>query len=42
MGNEKGVLIGALVVYFLVLMGIGYAAARRRKNAVSDYYLGGP
>jgi SSS family transporter len=41
MGNEKGVLIGALVVYFLVLMGIGYAAARRRKNAVSDYYLGG-
>lgn len=41
MGNEKGVLIGALIIYFLVLLGIGYMATRRRRRGVSDYYLGG-
>ena len=41
MGNEKGVLVAALIVYFLFLMGIGYAATRRRKQGVDDYYLGG-
>lgn len=39
--SEKPVLIITLAVYFIILMGIGYAATMRRKKGVSDYYLGG-
>lgn len=41
MSGEKGVLIAALLGYFVILMGIGYAASTRSKEGVSDYFLGG-
>lgn len=38
--RESSILLITLIIYFAVIMGIGLAAATKRKRGVSDYYLG--
>src|ERR1700704_4947073 len=41
MSNLSTIDILVIAAYFLVLLGIGYWAARREKNVSSDYFLAG-
>jgi len=41
MSNLAVLDLGVIASYFLVLLGIGYWAARREKNVSSDYFLAG-
>ena len=41
MSNLAVVDLGVIAGYFVVLLGIGYWAARREKNVSADYFLAG-